>query len=224
MDADGGNRRQLTAELGGPPNWLPGGGRLALVSKSGTALRLWAVDVKSGKQAIISDQILKVGLGKLSPDGTRLAFNSTQGGAMNIWTIPVAGGPPMQLTFDQELMGFPCWSRDGKLIALEMKRGADTHVAVIPSGGGAPAQLTNEAGQSWPGGWAPDGDKIAFAGMRSGYWNIWWVSRGARHQRRITRLTKPNAYVRFPSWSPRGDQIVYEYAETTGNVWMMELK
>jgi Tol biopolymer transport system component len=121
-------------------------------------------------------------------------------------------------------MGFPNWSRDGKLIAFEMKRGADTHVMVIPSGGGAPAQLTNEAGQSWPGGWARDGDKIAFAGMRAGYWNIWWVSHGARQQKRITELTKPNAYVRFPSWSPRGDQIVYEYAETTGNIWVMELK
>jgi Tol biopolymer transport system component len=108
--------------------------------------------------------------------------------------------------------------------AFEVKRGDDTHGAIIPSGGGAPAQLTDEAGQSWPGGWSPDGDKIAFAGLRDGYWNIWWVSRGDRRQKQITRLTRPNAYVRFPSWSPRGDQIVYEYAETTGNIWMMELK
>ena len=224
MDSNGGNQRQLTAELAGLPNWLPGGARVALVSKSETALRLWTVDVSSGKHPPISDQVFNASLGKLSPDGAQFAFNSTQGGAMNIWAMPVAGGAPKQLTFDQELMGFPCWSRDGKFIAFEVKRGGDTHVAVIPSGGGAPVQLTNESGQSWPGSWAPDGDKIAFAGMRDGYWNIWWVSRGARQQRQITKLTKRNAYVRFPSWSPRGDQIVYEYAETTGNIWMMELK
>ena len=224
MDADGGNQRQLTADLGGLPNWLPGGERVALVSQSDTALRLLAVDVKSGKQAIISDQAFEVGLGKLSPDGAHFAFNSTQGGAMNIWAMPVAGGPARQLTYDQELMGFPCWSRDGKFIAFEVKRGPDTHVAVIPSGGGSPVQLTDEAGQSWPGGWSPDGDKIAFAGQRDGYWNIWWVSRSARRQKQMTMLTKPNAYVRYPSWSPRGDQIVYEYAETTGNIWIMDLK
>ncbi|MGE0128371.1 MAG: winged helix-turn-helix domain-containing protein [Blastocatellales bacterium] len=224
MDADGANPRQLTAELAGLPNWLPGGERVALISKSEPVPRLWAVDVKSGKQEAISEQAFKVSLGKLSPDGTHFAFNSAHGGAMNIWAMPVAGGPAKQLTFDHELMGFPCWSRDGKFIAFEVKRGADTHVAVIPSGGGAPAQLTNEAGQSWPGGWSPDGDKIAFAGLRDGYWNIWWVSHGARRQKQITKLMKPNAYVRFPSWSPRGDQIVYEYAETTGNIWMMELK
>ncbi len=224
MDTDGGNQRQLTAELAGPPNWLPEGDRVALVSRSETALRLWTVNISSGKQAIIPGEHFKASLGKLSPDGAQFAFNNNQGGAMNIWAAPVAGGPARQLTFDHELMGFPCWSRDGKFIAFEVKRGADTHIAVIPSGGGAHDQLTDEAGQSWPGGWAPDGDKIAFAGMRDGFWNIWWVSRIERRQKQITKLTKPNAYVRFPSWSPRGDQIVYEYAETTGNIWMMELK
>jgi Tol biopolymer transport system component len=30
--------------------------------------------------------------------------------------------------------------------------------------------------------------------------------------------------VRYPAWSPRGDQIVYEYSETTGNIWTMRVK
>jgi hypothetical protein len=30
--------------------------------------------------------------------------------------------------------------------------------------------------------------------------------------------------VRYPAWSPSGDRIVYEYAETTGNIWAMELE
>jgi len=40
----------------------------------------------------------------------------------------------------------------------------------------------------------------------------------------LTSYTKLNAYVRYPSWSPLGEKIVYEYAETTGNIWMLELK
>jgi len=28
--------------------------------------------------------------------------------------------------------------------------------------------------------------------------------------------------VRYPAWSPRGDAIVYEYAETTGNIWLLD--
>jgi lipoprotein NlpI len=36
--------------------------------------------------------------------------------------------------------------------------------------------------------------------------------------------TKLNTYVRYPAWSPLRNQIAYEYAETTGNIWLMDLK
>ncbi|HEV7842578.1 MAG TPA: hypothetical protein VGO69_02725, partial [Pyrinomonadaceae bacterium] len=65
---------------------------------------------------------------------------------------------------------------------------------------------------------------IAFAGFRDGVWNIWWVSVKDRTQKRLTDFNKLNAYVRYPAWSPLGTQIVFEYAEMTGNIWMMELK
>jgi Tol biopolymer transport system component len=90
--------------------------------------------------------------------------------------------------------------------------------------GGPPTQLTFDRGQSWLHSWSPDGDKIAFAGFRDGYWNVWWVSRTSKIQKRLTNYSKLNAYVRHPEWSPLGNQIVYEYSETTGNIWLVELK
>ncbi len=69
-----------------------------------------------------------------------------------------------------------------------------------------------------------DGDRISFAGERNGVWNVWWVSRSTKQQKQVTNYKKLNAFVRYPAWSPLGNQIVYEYAETTGNIWMMELK
>jgi hypothetical protein len=38
----------------------------------------------------------------------------------------------------------------------------------------------------------------------------------------VTRNERLNVYLRYPAWSPRDDQLVYERAETTGNVWMLE--
>jgi Tol biopolymer transport system component len=107
---------------------------------------------------------------------------------------------------------------------LQVGRGDDTHIAVMPSGGGEITQLTFDKGQSWIYSFSPDGDRIAFAGFRNGYWNLWWVSRSTRQQKQLTNYAKLNAYVRYPAWSPLGNQMAYEYAETTGNIWLAELK
>jgi len=94
----------------------------------------------------------------------------------------------------------------------------------VPSGGGTPTQLTFDRGLSYAHSWSPDGDKIAFAGFRNGFWNIWWVSRSTKQTKQLTNCTRLNSFVRYPAWSPLGTQIVYEYAEAFGNIWLMELK
>jgi Tol biopolymer transport system component len=143
---------------------------------------------------------------------------------LNVWTMPLSGGEPKQLTFDPEFAGFPAWSSDSRWIAVQIKRGDNTHVGVMPAVGGEILQLTNEKGQAWVNGWSGDNDRIIFAGMRNGIWNVFSVSRTSREIRQLTHFDKINTYVRYPSMSPAGDKVVYEYAETTGNVWMVELK
>ncbi|MGI8469338.1 MAG: TolB family protein [Pyrinomonadaceae bacterium] len=67
-------------------------------------------------------------------------------------------------------------------------------------------------------GWSPDDNKILFAGQRDGFWNVWWVSRSTKKEQRLTDYKKLNSFARYPAWSPLGNQIVYEYSETTGNI------
>jgi Tol biopolymer transport system component len=83
--------------------------------------------------------------------------------------------------------------------------------------------LTSE-GSSYVYSWSADGDKLAFAGERDGIWNIYWISRSTKEQKQLTDYAKLNAFVRYPEWSPLGNQIVYEYSETSGNIWLLELK
>ena len=38
----------------------------------------------------------------------------------------------------------------------------------------------------------------------------------------ISRPGPPRVFVRYPDWSARGDLIVFERAEMTGNIWLLD--
>jgi len=224
MDSDGKNRTQLTSETGYDPWWFPDGKNIAYSWVRDGQSSFGIMNLDSGVEKKLFDFDDETPIARLSPDGKRVAFSSKKSGVVNLWISPVEGGEPKQLTFDKELAGFPAWSPDGKWIAFELKRGDDTSVAIVPSSGGEPIQLTDEKGQSWAYDWSPDGEKVIYAGQRDGMWNVYSVSRTTGAVRQLTNFTKLNSYVRYPAWSPLNDKIAYEYSETTGNIWMVELK
>ena len=224
-DADGKNLRQVTNSpaTDSQASWFPDGSKLAFLSNRSQHMMLWSASLTSGKEELLLD-LGDVQFAQVSPDATRVAFNFEQDGATNVWTASLADGHKRQLTFGNEHMGFPTWSPDGNYLAFEWQRGEDAFLMLMSSEGGPATQLTFERGKSWPHSWSADGDKIAFAGQRDGVWNLYWMSRTTKVQKQLTNNTKPNTFLRYPAWSPGGDQILYEYAEVTSNIWMTELK
>jgi eukaryotic-like serine/threonine-protein kinase len=226
MDQDGQNATPLTdgTAIEWAPNWSPDNDTIAFQSDREGKQRIWATSLSTGRTRLFLDPGLQIGWPRLSPNGKQIAFNSTKSGTINVWTIPVEGGPARQLTFDNESVGWPSWSPDGKLLAVQIKRGGNSYIATMPSAGGDVTQLTFETGLSFINDWSPDGDKILFAGQRDGIWNVYWFSRSTREVKQLTHYNERKHYVRYTVWSPLGNQIVYEYTETTGNVWLVELK
>jgi Tol biopolymer transport system component len=224
-DADGKNPAQVTTNTRDlVPSWFPDGDEIAFTSYRGDHRSVWATSLGNRRDHVLFDDGRDIPYARLSPDGRQLAFNRADKGITNIWTVTLPGGQPKQLTFDHELAGFPCWSPDGKFIAFQLKRGDDAYLMIMPSDGGEPTQLTSGHGRSWPYTFSPDGDKILFAGERDGVWNVSWFSRSTKQQKQLTNYTKLNSFVRYPAWSPLGTRIAYEYAETNGNIWMLDLK
>ena len=225
-DADGKNLRQITNNpaTDSQASWLPDGRIAFLSDRKNRHMMLWLTSLTTGKEEPLLDLGDEIQYAQLSPDGNQVAYNFGKDGVINVWTASVSDGQRKQLTFGNELMGFATYSPDSKELAFEWQRGEDAYLMVMPSEGGSATQLTFEKGKAWPHSWSVDGDKIAFAGYRDGFWNIYWVSRSTKVQKQLTNISKPNTFVRYPAWSPKGDQIVYEYAELTGNIWMTELK
>jgi eukaryotic-like serine/threonine-protein kinase len=226
MNVDGSNPVQLTTnpERDERPSWFPDSDQIAFLSRRSGHDDIWVTSTKTGRERKLVSLNQDITFPQLSPDGTQVLFNSKKSGTTNLWIVSVDGGEPRQLTFDKEAMGFGCWSRDGKNIAFEQKRGDNNYLAMIPASGGEAVQLNSGQGQSWPFSFSPDGDKVGFAGFRNGAWNVWWYSLSTKQEKQVTKYRKLNAFVRYPSWSRLGNQIVYEYAETTGNIWMIDMK
>lgn len=224
-DADGKNLTQFTNNSGIDTHagFLPGAERLAfLTDRDNKYLTLWTVSLATGKQEPLLNLGDGVQFASVSPDGNYVAYQFIQNGTMNVWVASIHDGQRKQLTFDNEMAGFPCWSPDGQWIAFEMKRGDNDYLMLMPSKGGQATQLTFGKGKNWPHSFSPDGDEIVFAGERDGIWNIYSMSISTKAQKQLTNYSKLNAFVRYPAWSR--NLIVYEYAEITGNVWMLELK
>jgi TolB protein len=227
MNSDGSNAQQLTpdATAGGQSVWYPDGRHILFESGVNGRREVFLMDVDTRQQREITEFDQDAGRIALSPDGTQLAYSPSVGGVVNIWLKNLATQKTKQITFDKELLGFPMWSPNGKFLSAELKRGKSINIAILPSSGGAATQLTFGSGTRFPGGWSPDGDKIVFAELQAnGYWNLWTVSRSTKTVKQLTHYTKLNAFVRSPVMSPRGDQIVYEYTESTGNIWLLEFK
>jgi TolB protein len=225
IDADGKNRTQLTTSPASDtePTWFPDGRKIAFKSNRDGKSKFWTFDLSTGKEELLLDPGQDFAYATISPDGKTIAFNSNKNGVTNIWTLDVAGGDaPLQRTFDKETQGWPLWSPDGKTIAHEVKRGDATHVAVMTAAGGPATLLTTSEGEHWPSSWSPDGARIAFAGLRENAWNVWWVSVDGKTSKQLTDYAGINAFVRYAIWSPLNTQVVYEFAETKGNVWVME--
>jgi Tol biopolymer transport system component/DNA-binding winged helix-turn-helix (wHTH) protein len=213
------------AELFWSRAWFPDGKRVGYTAPGKRGRSFWSIDVESGdarEHRPLEDHISWTPV--LSPDGTSLAAHGARRGGLNLWVMDLDGGPARALTNDAEGMGWPIWSPDGSRLAVEIMRGGNTRVGWIPRAGGPVEEIVSAPGQSWPYSFSPDGKKIAFAGQRAGVWNVYWAAVSGGAERRVTSYETPTLYVRYPEWSPTGERIAYERAESTSTVWVTELR
>ncbi len=225
MRRDGADLRQLTVDphADTEASWSPDGRRVVFLSDRDTPWSLWAVGTDGSGETRLAGLDPGADAVRVSPDGTRIAYHvAVKGGPANLWVADVDGRNARQVSFDSEMMGFPCWSPDGRFLAAELKRGDDDHVVLLPAEGGEARRLTDEPGKNWPYSFSPDGDKVAYVRLSNGTWDLWWVSSRTGARRRLTHNEPSTSYVRYPAWSPRGDEVVYESAETAGDLWLVE--
>ncbi len=237
MNADGTGVQQVTSTHGyeADPSWTPDSREIVFKSIRDRAVGLWAVDVGTRRERRLMDFGLierirseqgMVEEAALSPDATRLAYAvlDPRTSTKALYLRHVANATSVRLTSGEPPVGYPAWSPDGNWIAVEVFEPGRTDAAVVPAAGGPMRRLTTSRGQAWIHSFSPDSARVVFAGLRDGVWNIYWVSRDGGEEHRVTSNTAVGVFMRYPAWSPTGDQIVYEYGSVRGNVWSLELR
>lgn len=187
MDADGGNRRQLTADAGIDylPAIGPDGRYIFFTSnRAGQQSNIWRMD-SNGENA----RRLTTGRDDenpaVTPDGRWVIYTTRNDRQWTMWKVAIEGGAPIQLTQDPAQK--PAISPNGQLIACYYydTEQARYRLAIIPIDGGRPIRLFDAAVFNFlPIYWTPDAGALTYADTRDGVTNLWQqpINGGAPHQ------------------------------------------
>jgi Tol biopolymer transport system component/DNA-binding winged helix-turn-helix (wHTH) protein len=163
---------------------------------------------------------IPLGWGSIAPDERTAVYQS--GNPTNIWKLSL-DSKPRQLTFDSEFAGWPDISLDGKWVVYQVKRGDDSYAAVMDIDGGHQRQLTPVGGVDFPYSFSADGRRIATATLQDAVWNITTLDRTTGERKALTHYTDFGSYVRYPTWRPHTEQVVYERTSATGNIYAIDI-
>jgi Tol biopolymer transport system component len=225
MNADASGAEVLIPGMAGSyPQWSRDGSRVMVIQSDKA---VW-VTVATRRVESVPFDVRKVspGFPRLSPDDSTLAYHRIEAdGQMFVWVKPLDGGPERKVAVDAQGVGFPVWSNKGDRIGVEMRRGEQSHIGMVRSDRLAPIQdVVTEPGNNWLNSFSPDDKRIAYAGERHGIWNVFEVDVATRVSRQLTHFTLPIGYVRYPTYTTDGRQLIFERAIRTSSVWTTTIK
>ncbi|MCZ2151542.1 MAG: winged helix-turn-helix domain-containing protein [Bryobacterales bacterium] len=221
-NADGSNASQITRNPGWDymMSWTPDGKGLIYGALRDGRPGVWQYSLTDGSERQLTDLNELYWMARISPDGKEILYHKEDGGVLNVWKMDTASKRRTQLTFGKEAIGFACWSPDGKQIALELRQGDDDQVGILSSEGGPIRQLTHHPGNAWTYGWSPDGKHLPVAALWDGVWNVYSLDVATGRSVKMTDNKLFRTFVRYPVWSPKGGQVVFEQNETKGNIFL----
>ncbi len=202
----GGTPRKVL-EGGRSPNWSWDGGRLVFER----GYDLWTANADGSEQLKVegvppTDLLLSDRSPAFSPDGSSIAFfQKSKGPHGDFWVIPAAGGVARRLTFDDVVGGRPVWTPDGRFIVFPSQRAGSMTLWKVPLAGGEPQPVLLSAGEDTDPEISRDGRRLIYANARNSY--IVMLTDPATGQRK--ELHESRSALVDPSFSPRGDQILF---------------
>jgi serine/threonine-protein kinase len=214
------------------PAWSPGGKRIAVWTTTGGQRDLETIDVSTGQQVKVTDDVAVDFAPTWSPDGRTLYFASDRGGTMGLWLVGVdeasgrATSAPALIASGVDVdMDLPHLSRDGQSLIFRSKVESVNPAAVAfdPIAGrvGEVRLLQHRTGILVPSDVSPDGTWLALANIPDRQQDVFVMRPDGAG---LTRLTDDVARDWAPRFTPDGGAMTF-FSNPTGKyeVWSIKL-
>ena len=209
MDADGGNRENLTSHPvhDMDPDWSPDGTKIAFISnRNGGEYQIYVMDADGKNQTRLTDGPREKRDPDWSPDGGKIAF--TVRDLINHIEVMDADGDNRVVLERDALV--PSWSPDGGKIAFVSGRDGGSEIYVIGADGQGLERLTDDflGGHSLS--FSPDGRRIASDSTHGEFYHIYVMGADGKNRKWLTHNQEHNFH---PTWSPDGKAIAYAVSD-----------
>ena len=211
MNADGSNRRQLTANAGYNTNPVvsPNGGLIVFSSTRSGQRQIWKMAVDGSSARRLTNGAVD-GLPVITPDGKWVFYSSIVGAKPTLWKVSIEGGEAVQVT--DRVAVAPSISPDGKLLAFLYPESQD---ALAPPNRIAVMTMSGEWLKTFefqPSGtiaqyvqWSPDGQSLIYNVSNNNVTNLWSQSLAGGPPKQITQF-KDSLLTGF-AWSRDGKTL-----------------
>lgn len=218
MDADGGNRRQLTANAQVDARGLciaPDGRYLVFGSWRNGKSNLWRVDADGGNLTQLTNGKADVHP-RCSADSRTVVYQKGLHSELTLWKVPIEGGDPVQVT------GFrakwPAISNDGMRVTYFHMAESKWRLGIVSSEGGPMLQRLDvpAAQEGFTTQWSPDDQYLFYIGTVGSVGNIWSLPLNGSAPKQLTNF-KSHSIDDF-SLSPDGKHFAVSRMSRTSDV------
>jgi TolB protein len=208
MSPDGGDLQQVTKSqtISISPSWSPDNHNLLYTSYKSGNPNLFALDLVTGRDVVVSQRHGLNLAGKFSPDGSQIALTVEDQGNADIAVIDRMGKLLRRVTDNWAIDVSPSWSPDGRQIAFCSNRAGGPQIYIASADGGEARRVTYSGSYNTSPAWSPKGDRIAYVGRSDGEFNLFTVKVDGTDNRQLTQGTGNNEDA---AWAPNGRYLIF---------------